>query len=76
MIVGKQGDDVLEGGGGTDVLLGGAGDDTLKVSDGTFIKVDGDTGQDVLFIDDGADLDFSTIDNLRTQSIEEIDFDG
>jgi len=76
-IVAGLGDDVLNGKGGADVLIGGAGNDTIRVSDLTFLRVDGGSGIDTMALDGaGITLDLTAISNTRIQNIERIDLSG
>ena len=76
-IVAGRGDDILEGLGGTDALAGGAGNDTMKVTDLTFLRVDGGSGTDTLALEGaGINLSLATIANPRLQDIEVIDLTG
>ncbi|MEM1198864.1 MAG: Ig-like domain-containing protein, partial [Pseudomonadota bacterium] len=72
LLLGGFQDDEVGGGGGQDIILGFSGDDTLEVSDATFRKVDGGTGQDTLVLDE-TDLDLTTFDLSKLASIERID---
>jgi hypothetical protein len=83
VFVGGLGNDVLKGGGGVDALQGAAGDDAIHVSDGSFKRVDGGTGSDVLHLDfDGLidlgniDGDAATSDHTKIRGIETIDADN
>ena len=71
LLGGFQNDDI-DGEGGQDILLGFSGNDTLEVSDTTFHRVDGGTGQDTLVLD-GTDLDLTSFDLSKLASIERID---
>jgi len=76
-IVAGLGNDTLDGKGGADALLGGGGNDTIKVSNLTFLRVDGGSGTDTLALDGaGITLDLSTIANPKLQDIEVIDLTG
>jgi hypothetical protein len=81
--VGGVGNDVLNGGGGVDAFQGAAGDDAVHVSDGSFKRVDGGLGADVLHLDfDGLidlgniDGDPATSDHTKIRGIETIDADN
>ncbi|MBL4720950.1 MAG: FG-GAP repeat protein, partial [Alphaproteobacteria bacterium] len=76
VIVGGQGDDFLIGNGGADVLRGGAGDDDISISDTTFAKIDGGSGNDALELTGGLTLDLTAIPDARIESIENVDFFG
>jgi hypothetical protein len=72
-LVAGLGDDTLVGNGGADVLRGGGGDDVLAISDANFASLDGGLGTDTLRLDAALSLDFSSVDNIKLQSIERID---
>lgn len=72
LLLGGYQDDNIDGAGGQDILLGFSGDDTLEVSDTTFHRVDGGTGQDTLALDN-TDLDLTSFDLSKLASIERID---
>jgi Ca2+-binding RTX toxin-like protein len=72
-LVAGLGDDTLVGNGGADVLRGGGGDDVLAISDANFASLDGGLGIDTLRLDAALSLDFSSVDNIKLQSIERID---
>jgi hypothetical protein len=72
-LVAGLGDDTLVGNGGADVLRGGGGDDVLAISDTNFASLDGGLGTDTLRLDAALSLDFSSVDNIKLQSIERID---
>ncbi len=72
LLLGGFQDDEISGGGGQDIVLGFSGDDSLEVSDTTFHKVDGGTGQDTLVLDE-TDLDLTSFDLSKLASIERID---
>jgi hypothetical protein len=72
-LVAGLGDDTLVGNGGADVLRGGGGDDVLAISDANFASLDGGLGIDTLRLDAAISLDFSSVDNIKLQSIERID---
>ena len=69
--VGGAGDDELYGDGGADSLIGGEGDDTFRITDNTFLKIDGGTGDDDIWIQGNVDL--STVGLSRVEDIEVID---
>ena len=71
VILGFAGDDELKGDGAV-FLDGGADNDKLQVTDDTFKKVDGGTGQDTLVLDN-TDLNFNDLDSSQFSSIEAID---
>ena len=76
-MVGGRGADILNGNGGADVLIGGSGDDVIRVSDVTFLRIDGGTGTDTMAVDgSGVAVDLTTIANPRLQDIEVIDLTG
>jgi hypothetical protein len=72
-LVAGLGNDTLVGNGGADVLRGGGGDDVLAISDTNFASLDGGLGTDTLRLDAALSLDFSSVDNIKLQSIERID---
>jgi hypothetical protein len=72
-LVAGLGDDTLVGNGGADVLRGGGGDDVLAISDANFASLDGGLGIDTLRLDAALSLDFSSVANIKLQSIERID---
>ena len=80
VMVGGQGDDLLIGNGGADVLRGGAGSDDFVITDTTFAKIDGGSGDDFLVLSGAISLDLTnTIGTLGPldadiESIENIDF--
>jgi hypothetical protein len=83
VFVGGLGNDVLKGVGGVDAFQGAAGDDAIHVGDGSFRRVDGGLGSDVLHLDfDGLidlgniDGDVATSDHTKIRGIETIDADN
>ncbi|MEM8686294.1 MAG: tandem-95 repeat protein [Pseudomonadota bacterium] len=72
LLLGGFQDDTIDGEGGQDILLGFSGNDILEVSDATFHKVDGGSGQDTLVLD-GTDLDLTSFNLSKLASIERID---
>ena len=77
VIVAGQGDDVLDGNGGADVLYAAEGNDVLKISDTTFARVDGGSGNDKLVLDgSGITLDLTRIADNKVTGIETIDLTG
>jgi hypothetical protein len=72
-LVAGLGNDTLVGNGGADVLRGGGGDDVLAISDTNVASLDGGLGTDTLRLDAALSLDFSSVDNIKLQSIERID---
>jgi Ca2+-binding RTX toxin-like protein len=77
VLVGGMGDDTLTGGGGADVLYGGAGDDILGISDTSFKRINGGTGNDTLRLDgSGISLNLTTLANNKIMGIEQIDLTG
>ncbi|MEO5369089.1 MAG: Ig-like domain-containing protein [Magnetococcus sp. DMHC-1] len=75
---GGLGNDTLTGTGGADVLIGGAGNDILAITDATFLKIDGGTGQDTLRLDGaGFTLNLATAGMAgKIANIEIIDLTG
>lgn len=73
VMIGGQGNDILIGNGGADVLYGGAGNDLLSISDIHFKRIDGDAGLDTLRLENGIDLDLTSIRDPLIQGIEHID---
>lgn len=74
---GEAGNDILVGNGGADILVGGQGDDILAISDGSFKRVAGGTGNDTLRFDGaGVSLNLGNGSNPRIQEIEVIDITG
>ena len=74
VIVGGQGDDLLLSNGGADVLRGGAGADDIVVTDTTFAKIDGGSGDDFLAISGAVSLDLTATPDARIEGIEGIEF--
>ena len=73
VLIADNGDNIIIGDGGADEIRAGGGDDIISASDTTFAKIDGGDGQDLLFLDTGADIDFNAISNLSIESIESLD---
>jgi FG-GAP repeat/RTX calcium-binding nonapeptide repeat (4 copies)/Dockerin type I domain len=74
---GARGNDVLVGSGGADVLTGGQGNDILAVSDLSFKRVVGGTGNDTLRLDGGGILlNLASVRDNRILGIEQIDITG
>ncbi len=69
-ILGAQGDDTLFSGGGPDVLYGGQGDDIIHIKDALFSRLDGGTGFDRVFLENGVDLDLTAMPYDRVQNVE------
>jgi VCBS repeat-containing protein len=78
LLNGTAGDDILAGGGGADVFYAGAGNDRIRISDGSFRRIDGGSGGDdrVEFAGTGFVLDLKTIANSRISGIEAFDMRG
>jgi VCBS repeat-containing protein len=82
-IDGNAGNDILISGGGADTILGGAGADTIRISDGNFVLLDGQSsiGQNgnevnVLQLDAGLSLDLTAISNTAIRNIQEISLEN
>ncbi|MEQ1828955.1 MAG: integrin alpha, partial [Pirellula sp.] len=74
---GDRDHDTLVGNGGADVLIGGQGNDVLAVSDMTFKRIVGGTGDDTLRLDgSGMLLDLTTLADNRLFDVESIDIRG
>jgi len=77
VLVGGMGNDILTSGGGADVLYAGAGNDILGISDTSFKRINGGTGNDTLRVDgSGITLDLATLANNKIMGIEQIDITG
>ena len=77
IMVGGRGNDILVGAGGADVQIGGQGNDVLAVSDLTFRRIIGGTGDDTLRLDgSGMTLNLTTLRDNRMKGIETIDITG
>ena len=77
VMVAGRGDDIVFGGGGADVIYAAEGDDTITISDTTFARVDGGSGDDRLSLDGGGiTLDLTTIADNKVRGIETIDITG
>lgn len=77
-LIGSALADTLSGGGGADVILGLAGDDLLRVTDGSFARVDGGSGFDTLVLDNaGVTLDLrALVPTGKLGGIEKLDIGG
>lgn len=73
VLIADNGDNIIIGKGGADEVRAGGGDDIIAVTDTSFALLDGGDGQDLLFLDTGSDVDFSSIDNMKIDSIESLD---
>jgi hypothetical protein len=62
VVLGKQGDDFIDGNGGADALKGGAGDDTIEVPDLAFFRIDGGGGNDILHLFSDGPINFGDLD--------------
>ncbi len=71
-LIGGDGNDTLIDGNGQDSFSGGAGDDLMSVSSDQFDSIDGGEGFDVLVLDDGIDIDFSSFGLGSVSNIEQI----
>jgi len=77
VMVSGRGNDTLISNGGSDVLTGGQGDDILAISDLTFKRIVGGTGNDMLRLDgSGLMLNLTTLSDNRLLGIEQIDISG
>ena len=71
-LIGGDGNDTLIDGNGQDSFSGGAGDDLMSVSSDQFDSIDGGEGFDVLALDEGIDIDFSSPGLGSVSNIEQI----
>ena len=71
-LIGGDGNDTLIDGNGQDSFSGGAGDDLMSVSSDQFDSIDGGEGFDVLALDEGIDIDFSSPGLGSVSNIEKI----
>lgn len=84
ILIGGSGSNELIGGGGADVLRGGAGNDILRVTDTTFVRAVGGTGQFDRLVLDGAGLHLNLTNGVgqprnagsQVQGLEQIDIRG
>ena len=74
VMIGGAGDDFMDGTGGADVLRGGAGSDDLRVTDASFVRIDGGRGNDFLQAAGGINLDLTAIGDARITGIEAVEF--
>jgi len=77
VMVAGRGNDIVIGGGGADVIYAAEGDDTITVSDTTFARIDGGSGDDTLVLTGGGlTLDLTDIADSALTGIETIDITG
>ena len=72
----RAGDDFLFGNGGADVLRAGAGDDDIIITDASFARIDGGSGNDFLQLSGGFALDLTAIGDTKITGIESVEFTG
>ena len=76
VMIGGQGGDLLIGNGGADVLRGGAGSDDIRITDASFARIDGGSGNDFLQLSGGFALDLTAIGDTKITGIESVEFTG
>lgn len=77
VLIGSDGNDILQDGGFTDVSFrGGAGDDAINLLNGNFNDIDGGGGTDIMAIFSGSGLNLSSFSAEEISRIEGIDLAG